>query len=240
MVLNTKRHTRLQFDDDLERVINLIKKMSEVVETQLKKSIDLFRIEDKSQVSVLAEQIIADDSQVNAFEVEINDACLYLIAKHQPKANDLRLVFALLRAAAEFERIGDTVTKICDTARNCEHVINSLIEQIEHFAEHALHLLHKSVKGFVHMDLKYATEIYCKEDYRTEYRHIYKQIIEEAKQDPDHLSEYFRANITLRQIERVGDRCRNINEFVYYYVQGITPRSQDLLDMYKELHPEEQ
>lgn len=239
MVLNQKRHTRVQFDEDLEQSIDLIKSMGELVKHQLKEAISLFREEDKELVKRRAQEIMDADAEVNKLEVKINDACLFLIAKHQPRANDLRLVFALLKTSSEFERIGDTVTKICETATKCDHVIDYLIEKIEHFAEHTVNMLHKSMQALLSMDLAYATEIYVEDDYHKEYKEIFDEIINEAKNNTDYLKEYFRANVALRQIERVGDRCRNLNEFVYYYLKGVTPNSKDIQTAYNELHPEQ-
>lgn len=236
MVLNLKRHTRIQFDEDLEGALELIRKMGQLVEQQLRDAIALFRIENKTEVAEKAEVIIAKDAKVNKLELSITDACLYLIAKHQPKANDLRLVFAILRASSEFERIGDTVSKICDTARNAEHVINSLIEQIEHFAEHTLAMLHSSLEALVNMDLSAATEAYFQHHYHREYKSVLRALVDEAKANPDHLIEYFRANVTIRQIERIGDRCRNINEFVYFYAKGVTPDRADIEKEHERLH----
>lgn len=236
MVFNQKRHTSIHFDDDIDHAIDLIKSMGELVQHQLSQAVALFREPNKEVVLQRAKEIIEADSQVNELEVKINDACLYLIAKHQPRANDLRLVFALLKTSSEFERIGDTVTKICDTASSCDHVIDYLISKIEHFAQHTLEMLHKSMEALLSMDLTYATEIYVEENYRAEYKEILDEIIREAKNNVDYLKEFFKANIAIRQIERIGDRCRNINEFVYYYVKGHNPSYKDIKETYDELH----
>lgn len=239
MVLNTKRHTRVGFDEDLEHILELTRNMGELVEKQLRDATALFQVEDKSTVAERADQIIKDDAKVNALEVQITNACLFLIQKHQPRANDLRLVFSLLRASSEFERIGDTVSKICETARYSEHVINSLIEKIEHFSEEACILLHESLHALVNMDLIYATDTFMKDDYRAEYKAIYRAIVNESKSNIEYLDEYFRAVVTLRQIERIGDRCRNINEFVYFYTKGEIANSKDFEKLYSEIHKDD-
>ncbi|RIY35006.1 PhoU domain-containing protein [Psittacicella gerlachiana] len=238
MVLSSKRHTRVQFDEDLEKSLEMVKTMSAMVEKQLKEAIALFRVEDKSTIDERAQQILDNDLYVNKQEIQIHDYCLYLIAKHQPKAQDLRLVFAVVRAASEFERIGDTVIKICESARKSQHVINSLIERIEHFAEHSITLLRKSTEALISLDLNSACEIYVQDNYRIEYKDIFRAIVEEAKLNLEHLKEYFIVVIALRQIERIGDRCRNLNEYVYYYSKGVTPTSSVFTQMYQELHGE--
>ncbi|MFC6276085.1 phosphate signaling complex protein PhoU [Psittacicella hinzii] len=238
MVLSTKQHTRVRFDEDLEKSLEMIKTMSGMVEQQLKDAIALFRVEDKSNITDRCEQVLANDVHVNKMEIQIHDYCLYIIAKHQPKAQDLRLVFTIVKAASEFERIGDTVTKICETARKSTHVIDGLIARIEQFAENSVSLIHKATEALINMDLNLATEAYMQDNYRLVYKDIFRNIIEEAKQNLEYLKEYFIVVIALRQIERIGDRCRNLNEYVYYYTKGITPTSQNFAQMYESLHPE--
>lgn len=238
MVLSSKKHTRVQFDEDLEKAVDMVKTMSNMVEDQLKKAISLFRVADKDSIPALAQQIVDEDAAINNIEIKIHDFCLFIIQKHQPKAQDLRLLFTIVRAASEFERIGDTVIKICETARKSQHVINALIERIEHFAERSLNMLHNSTEALINMDLSTATDCYMKYDYRGEYKEIFRDIIEEAKKDIDHLKEYFIVVIALRQIERIGDRCRNLNEYVYYYAKGFIPSQNTFKEMYADLHPE--
>lgn len=239
MVLNTKRHTRVGFDEDLEQVLELTRQMGELVERQLKEAISLFSMQDKKLVPELAEKIIANDRKVNDLEIQITNHCLFIIQKHIPQANDLRLVFSLLRASSEFERIGDTVTNICDIASHSEHVINTLIERIEHFSEETRALLHESLHALINMDIAYATETYMNDRYRKDYRDIYRQVVNESKNDIEHLDEYFRAVVALRQIQRIGDRCRNINEFVFFYNKGHVANWKDFAELYKEYHPEQ-
>ncbi|RIY32065.1 hypothetical protein CKF54_05605 [Psittacicella hinzii] len=238
MVLSSKRHTRVQFDEDLEKSLEMVKTMSSMVEKQLKEAIALFRVEDKSTIEEKAQQILENDTLVNKIEIKIHDYCLYLIAKHQPKAQDLRLVFSVVRAASEFERIGDTVVKICESARKSQHVINALIERIEHYAEYSITLLRKSTDALIALDLNSALENYVQHNYRHEYKDIFRAIIDEAKANLDYLKEYFIVAIALRQIERIGDRCRNLNEYVYYYSKGEIASYDVLTKMYEDLHPE--
>lgn len=54
-----------------------------------------------------ARRIIADDSQIDALELEVGHDVVRLLALRQPMVRDLREILAALRIASDIERIGD-------------------------------------------------------------------------------------------------------------------------------------
>ena len=55
----------------------------------------------------LANQVLANEKRVDAFELKINMDCENILALFNPVANDLRFVLAALRINSDLERIGD-------------------------------------------------------------------------------------------------------------------------------------
>ncbi len=55
----------------------------------------------------LAESVINDDHHIGIREVEVDEECLSILALHQPVANDLRFVAAVLKMNNNLERIAD-------------------------------------------------------------------------------------------------------------------------------------
>ena len=55
----------------------------------------------------LAEKVVDKDFTIDAFEVEVEEECLKILALHQPVAADLRYVVAALKINNDLERIGD-------------------------------------------------------------------------------------------------------------------------------------
>ena len=64
----------------------------------------------------LARQVIARDLQVDHEEVSIEEECLKLLALHQPVANDLRFIVAVLKLNNDLERIADLAVNIAERA----------------------------------------------------------------------------------------------------------------------------
>ncbi len=81
---------------------------------------DLFRLGDRVDAAIdraitallnhdkhLARNVVEADQAINARRYQLEDACLTIIARHQPVAGDLRRVIATMHVAGELERMGD-------------------------------------------------------------------------------------------------------------------------------------
>jgi phosphate transport system protein len=78
---------------------------------------------DRASVALLevdlskAESVIAQDADVDALTVELEERCTELLALQQPVATDLRLVTGALRMSSTVERMGDLARHIANIAR---------------------------------------------------------------------------------------------------------------------------
>src|SRR5262245_66083182 len=62
--------------------------------------------------SELAQDVIDRDRQVNAYDVEVDEKCVELLALHQPTAGDLRFITTAMKIVTDLERIGDQAVNI--------------------------------------------------------------------------------------------------------------------------------
>lgn len=65
----------------------------------------------------LAEEVIAADHEIDAFERDLDERCVLLIAQQQPVAGDLRIVISALRMSASMERMGDLARHLAELTR---------------------------------------------------------------------------------------------------------------------------
>ena len=196
--LNLNKHISGQFNAELEYIRTQVMTMGGLVEQQLSDAITAMHNQD----SDLAKRVIDGDKQVNMMEVAIDEACVRIIAKRQPTASDLRLVMAIIKTIAELERIGDVADKICRTA-------------LEKFSQHDV------LDAFARMDLDEAVRIY-REDKKVdqEYEGIVRQLMTYMMEDSRTIPSVLTALFCARSIERIGDRCQNICEYIFYFVKG--------------------
>lgn len=84
--LNLGKHISGQFNAELEHIRTQVMVMGGLVEQQLTDAINAMHQADEA----MAQRVIDDDHKVNKMEVDIDEACVRIIAKRQPTASDLR------------------------------------------------------------------------------------------------------------------------------------------------------
>ncbi|NHB96908.1 phosphate signaling complex protein PhoU [Photorhabdus stackebrandtii] len=216
--LNLNKHISGQFNAELEHIRTELMVMGGLVEEQLSKAITSMHNQDAE----LAREVIEDDHKVNMMEVAIDEACVRIIAKRQPTASDLRLIMSISKTIAELERIGDVAKKICQTAlEKFSYQHQPLLVSLESLGRHTIQMLHDVLDAFARMDLEEAIRIYH-EDKKVdkEYEGIVRQLMTYMMEDPRTIPSVLTVLLCARSIERIGDRCQNICEFIFYYVKG--------------------
>ncbi|MEM6161438.1 phosphate signaling complex protein PhoU [Erwinia sp. P6884] len=216
--LNLNKHISGQFNAELEHIRTQVMTMGGMVEQQLTDAITAMHNRDGE----LAKLVIDGDQKVNMMEVSIDEACVRIIAKRQPAASDLRLVMAIIKTISELERIGDVAEKISRTAleKFGQHH-QPLLVSLESLGHHTIQMLHDVLDAFARMDLNAAIEIY-REDKKVdqEYEGIVRQLMTHMMEDPRTIPSVLTALFCARAIERIGDRCQNICEIIFYFVKG--------------------
>ena len=216
--LNLNKHISGQFNAELEHIRTQVMIMGGLVEQQLTDAITAMHNQDGER----ALRVIDGDQKVNMMEVAIDEACVRIIAKRQPTASDLRLVMAIIKTISELERIGDVAEKISRTAlEKFGQQHQPLLVSLESLGHHTIQMLHDVLDAFARMDLSAAIEIY-REDKKVdqEYEGIVRQLMTYMMEDPRTIPSVLTALFCARAIERIGDRCQNICEIIFYFVKG--------------------
>lgn len=223
--LNLNKHISGQFNAELEHIRTQVMTMGGLVEQQLNDAISAMHNQDAG----LAKRVIEGDKQVNAMEVAIDEACVRIIAKRQPAASDLRLIMAIIKTITELERIGDVADKICHTAlEKFSRQHQPLLVNLESLGRHTIQMLHDVLDAFTRMDIVEAVRIY-REDRKVDqaYEGIVRQLMTYMMEDPRTIPNVLTALFCARSIERIGDRCQNICEYIFYFVKGEDFRHVD-------------
>ncbi|MGV6989478.1 phosphate signaling complex protein PhoU [Testudinibacter sp. P80/BLE/0925] len=218
MTLNEKKHIIRQYDRDLSHLLSLLLTMGSLVQKQLYDALQVM----KGNAEISANDVVEGDQQVNSMEVAVDEACVTLIARRQPLADDLRFIITILKVASELERIGDSVDKMSQTALHDDVKIEKrLQDKIDVMTQDAIAMLHDTLRAFSSMSLEEAKSVYVR-DIKIDER--YKEIMTDVKEGmriaPDSIDSLLTALLAARAIERIGDRCQNICEFIYYYLKG--------------------
>ena len=90
--LNLNQHISHRYNEELEGLRNKVMKMGGMVEKQISRGMKALLSSDTE----LAEVVSSSDSEINALEVDIDEACMPILARRQPTASDLRLMVTIV------------------------------------------------------------------------------------------------------------------------------------------------
>lgn len=214
-----QKHTSQEFEADIQAVRSMVAEMGGLVEDQLDKAIAALKASDVR----LAEEVVARDSDVNRLDVEIDEGCTRIFALRAPTASDLRLVQTIIRTTTDLERIGDETKRVAKMAiaNSKGEASAALYQRIEHMGSMVRENLHRILNAFARMDVDEAIAM-AAEDKRidTEYEAIMRQLMTYMMEDPRSIPRILDIMWAARSLERIGDRCQNICEYIVYFVKG--------------------
>ena len=216
--MNFGRHISGQFNVELESIRTHVLAMGGLVEQQISFAMQALH---KGDIE-LARKVVKDDHKVNSMEVSIDEACTRIIAKRQPTAKDLRLIIAIIKTITDLERIGDVATKIAYVAIESESSAERQFHvSLEPLCRQAISMLNQVLDAFARMDAAAAAEVYKLDDkIDIEYEAVIRQLMTYMMEDPKNIPNILQVMWSARAIERVGDRCQNICEYIIYFVKG--------------------
>jgi len=223
--LNLKRHISGQFNTELENIRNHVLLMGGLVEKQLSDAISAISTLDVA----LAEQVIKNDRKVNSFEVTIDEECTRIIAKRQPAAGDLRLIFAISKTVTDLERIGDSAKMLASVALEKDaSKQGKLLVSLENLGRECVTMLHNVLDCFARMDVDSAFEVHSADSLiDAQYESLMRELMTYMMEDPRAIPSIMEVMWAARALERVGDRAQNIAEYVIYFIKGKDIRHLD-------------
>jgi phosphate transport system protein len=231
--LSISAHISHQYNAELEDIRSKVLAMGGLVEQQLDHAITAL-VEGNID---LGELVLTTDYKINAMEVEIDEECTHIIARRQPTASDLRLIMAVIKTITDLERIGDEAERIGRMAVQLAKVgtLKKQCLELENMGTQVKKILHESLDAFARSDPQAALEV-ARSDLRIDrqYESIMRQLITFMMEDPRSIPRALDVIWSARALERIGDRARNICEYVIYLVKGKDVRHTSLEQIEQE------
>jgi phosphate transport system protein len=220
-------HILTAFDNELDHIQASVLMMAEQVRQQVVDAFDGLGRND----STLIEKVIQQDKQINQKEVELDEACVQLIARHSPHASDLRLVMTVMQMITDLERVGDEAKKIAKAARPIIESEAQFVPRIElrHVANMALDMLSDAMDAFARRDVSSVLEIMRRDkEVDALFKGIVRQLATFMMEDPRLISRSLDVLFIAKSIERIGDHATNVAEAVTFMVKGRDIRHKTL------------
>ncbi|MBC8287678.1 MAG: phosphate signaling complex protein PhoU [Nitrospinae bacterium] len=206
----------------LEKAIDELKRLILSLGADVEESVRLSVQSLTQRKSEQAKKVIEADYAIDQREVFVEEECLKILALHQPVANDLRLIIAILKINNDLERIGDLSVNIAERAVYLSTKVKvDLPLDLQDMAEKVRSMLKRSLDALVNRDDKLARQV-CEDDDAVDdlNREMYMCVEQAIKKDLDNLNSYIQLLSASRYLERMADHTTNIAEDVIYLVTG--------------------
>ncbi|WP_027369428.1 phosphate signaling complex protein PhoU [Desulfovermiculus halophilus] len=180
----------------------------------------------------LAEEVIVGDKEINALEVDIEEAILHILALWQPVAKDLRFVMGCSKIANDLERLGDQATNVAERAIMLNQRPRlALMSAVQSLADISLSMYQNVIDAFSRLDCDQAAQV-CGQDNTADDLNIkiIRRLIDSMSSENAVVERAVHTVIVANSLERVGDLSTNIAENIYFIVQGINVKHSDRFD----------
>lgn len=185
----------------------------------------------------LAQSVEEGDIRVDIKELEIEEECLATLALHQPVAQDLRYVVAVLKMNSHLERIGDLAAHI---ARQAAVIATEPPVALDGFDLSAMALsvqrvLRDSLDAFVRLDDSIAQQVRAADDEIDDmHRSAYAIVERQMQADTSKIGSLSRLVTIVRHLERIADHSVSIAKDVIYLVSGEIVRHSRKISLLKK------
>lgn len=211
-------HIVSAYSEELERLSSEIMKMGGIVETMIA---DASRALGSNDLE-LAKEVVTRDPLVDAIESDAERQIVSIIARRQPMGHDLRMILSAMKISSELERIGDLSKNIAKRAQRLDENVNAEMRNaIMRMAQPVSRQLREVLNAYATASSEKALAVWnSDDDIDNHYNSVFREMLTYLIEDPRRISAGAHMLFMAKNLERIGDHCTNIAEFVYYQVVG--------------------
>lgn len=209
---------RENFENNLLKIKSKVTEMGELSIASLEKAFNALKTQDVE----IALKVIDEDADIDNLDMEINQLVIWLMAKEQPVARDLRVMIGVLKISSEIERIADFAVNIAKATIKIGKT-NSLlsITHLEQMKEVSIQMLQKALQSFMEENIVLAKEVSGLEDEVDKYNgETYKTLTNYLSEHPEETNQLVQLLFVNRYLERTADHITNIAESSAYLIKG--------------------
>jgi len=216
MSLEPHRH----FHDELGQLKVRLLAMSGEAEAALANATEALLERDRDK----AESVIGGDQVIDTMEIEIEEACIGLLALQQPMARDLRMITAALKISNDVERVGDHAVNIAQSAQRVSPTRAVAPEpELQEMTRLAREMLSDALEAFIRGDAEAARALVLRDDkVDALHRSVFRILLTYMMEDPHFIGTAMELFLVSRNLERVADLATNIAEDVVFLVEGVS------------------
>lgn len=207
-----------KFETDLKDLKEKILKMGGYVEASIQVATEALLARDVEKFKKVHEY----EREINRAHVDIDEACLKLLALQTPLAADLRLVLSIVKINTDLERMGDQAVNISYSAEHylTKPAVKSDVN-LPGMAAEVKKMVRQSLDAFVKGDVE-AAKIVLREDDNVDKlkSEAFKKLKSEMQNSPEQIGSCLDMILITRNLERMADHATNIAEDVIFVYTG--------------------
>ncbi len=211
-------HTDREYEHELTALRERVLFMGASVEELLTEAMRAFADRDLDRATRVSEL----DEQIDRLELEVDGACLHVLARRQPVASDLRFVTTTLKVVTDLERIGDLATNICERVIELgSNAPPAGADTIAKMADIARAMLREALDSFVAGDARRAQAV-VERDMSVDqlYADLFPVLVKRMTSEPQVCDNAMRVLSIAKHLERIADHATNLAEMVVFMVEG--------------------
>lgn len=209
------------FDQKLAQLKDdLVTQGERVVEMTLR-SVEAYFEGDQSK----AGQTVADDSIIDRVDIEIERACIPLLAMGITDEHRIRSVLTFVKINNELERIADCAVNIAEVVQMEPTGDEQIPKTFRVMANSVIGMLRDATRALSTLDRELAERVLGYDDAVDRFKHEITLDAQAKVADGEFSVEFaFRLRRVIANLERIADHCTNICEQVIYLKTGMVVR----------------
>jgi phosphate transport system protein len=211
-------HLVKSFDQELNKLRNLMTEMGGIVENQVALAAEAILHRD----AAAATRAVEEDPKADALERQIESFAIRMLALRQPVASDLRHIVAALKITGDIERIGDYAANVAKRSIVLSQFNTPFsLAGLAHMATLVQGQLKSIIDAIGDNDAEKAMEVWRSDQVVDDiYNAIFRELITYMMEDPRNITPCTHLLFIAKNLERIGDHATNIAENLYYAVKG--------------------
>ncbi len=213
------------FDQRLAQLRNDLLTQGQRVEDMVTRAVDCCFLPDRDRARQQAEALIDSDEVIDRVDVEIERACVPLLAMGVTDEHLIRSVLTIVKVNNELERVADCAVNIAEAVQDYDEENLDIPPTFRVMANSVIGIVRDTVRALGDRDVKLAQQVLGFDDAVDRFkREITLDAQRRVASSEFHNRFAFHLIVITKSLERMADHCTNICEQVIYLESGMIVR----------------
>ncbi|KQC09594.1 MAG: PhoU family transcriptional regulator [Smithella sp. SDB] len=220
--MEERKHTSLHYEMELQEIKNNLIYLGALTEKAIRMAMQ--SLTDRN--TEMANNVIANDYEIDKMDKEIEEKCIKMLALRQPTAIDLRFITTAIKITGHLERIGDMAVNIAEKAvqLNQEPKLKPYID-LPNMSSIVEKMVAKSLDALIKSDLQIADEVREIEQVVDDLNEqIFRELLTFMMEDSKSIHRALLIMHVSKNLERIADHAQGIADMVTYMITGENVR----------------